>query len=764
MLARVVLWIATLSVTTPVGAEPAAPAKPETPRSGTAAPELVPPKLSSDATALYPKGAHGDATVLLDLLVDRDGHVADVRVVSGEPPFSDAAAASARDYRFEPATRGEVAVRARIRFLVRFTAPPPETPEGAAPSPEPKPTKTIPAAKPVRAPEGAVEVEVQGTRPEVAASRLGRAEVRQMPGAFGDPFRAIEALPGVTPIVSGLPYFFVRGAPPGNVGYFLDGVRVPLLYHVAAGPSVIHPALVDKVDLYPGGYPARYGRFAGGIVAGETRPPANELHGEASLRLVDVGGLVEAPLFGEHVTGLVSGRYGYPGLILPLFAPEAILQYWDYQARAAVDVGRHGTASVFAFGAYDFVGNRRRDGTTEIGFASEFHRVDLRYDHEFSGRTKLRAAATVGFDRTRGDQDTSIRDRMVGSRVELRHEIGRNATLNAGADLVLDFFDVGTNSTSSDAATLVEFVPTRRDVTTGVYADLSLRVDRRVRITPGLRADLYAWGVQTSVGIDPRISAEYTVSDRVRLLHAIGVAHQPPSFIGPIPGVQIGKGVLQTSLQHSFGVETQLPASFVGTATVFHNAMFDLTDVLGTTRPGQSIDGAGAVELLRDRVLGSTVGLELYVRRPLTRDVGGFLAYTLSRSVRSGGSLSVAPSNFDRTHVFQVAVAWNLGRRWRAGTRGMFYTGALDLREQRTPIPNPDGTFSSQVTTSTERRRLPTFYRLDVRLEKRWSLGERGYWAFVFEVLNATLTKEWVDSRTQIGPVTVPSIGLEAAF
>jgi hypothetical protein len=65
--------------------------------------------------------------------------------------------------------------------------------------------------------------------------------VRELPGAFGDPFRAIEVLPGVTPIATGLPYFYVRGAPPGNVGYFLDGVRVPYLYHIGLGPSVIHP-------------------------------------------------------------------------------------------------------------------------------------------------------------------------------------------------------------------------------------------------------------------------------------------------------------------------------------------------------------------------------------------------------------------------------------------------------------------------------------------------------------------------------------------
>ncbi len=87
-----------------------------------------------------------------------------------------------------------------------------------------------------------------GERP-ADVKRLGRADVRQMPGAFGDPFRAIEVLPGVTPIVSGLPYFFVRGAPPGNVGYFFDQVNIPLLFHGAAGPGVIHPAFIESVNL-----------------------------------------------------------------------------------------------------------------------------------------------------------------------------------------------------------------------------------------------------------------------------------------------------------------------------------------------------------------------------------------------------------------------------------------------------------------------------------------------------------------------------------
>src|SRR4029079_7052967 len=135
------------------------------------------------------------------------------------------------------------------------------------------------AAEAKRAGAGATtreeQVESHGERVEPGRSAtLSRTEVRQIPGTFGDPFRAIEIMPGVTPVVSGLPFFFVRGAPPGNVGYFLDGVRIPLLFHVGAGPSVVHPGLIQRVDLYPGGYPAYFGRFSGGIVSGETAPPS----------------------------------------------------------------------------------------------------------------------------------------------------------------------------------------------------------------------------------------------------------------------------------------------------------------------------------------------------------------------------------------------------------------------------------------------------------------------------------------------------------
>jgi TonB family protein len=307
-------------------------------------PVIVMPK-SLSTPAKYPEQGTVAARVLLEITVDKEGRASNPKLLDGAEPFATAAVAAIGDWRFSPATRDGVPVDARIRFVVRFTPPNLELPPPgrAVPTlPTPKPSQKGTKGKQTKE----IEVTIQGERPEAAVVSMGRSDVEQMPGAFGDPFRAIDVLPGITPIVSGLPFFFIRGAPPGNQGYFFDGIRVPLLYHVAAGPSVVNPALVDRVDLYAGGYPARYGRFAGAIIAGESRDPTPQYHAQGSVRLVDSGGYVTAPV-GRGVVAL-GGRYSYTGAIVSLIVPQVKIEYWDYQAKVVQYLSDRDTVSLFA--------------------------------------------------------------------------------------------------------------------------------------------------------------------------------------------------------------------------------------------------------------------------------------------------------------------------------------------------------------------------------------------------------------------------------
>ncbi|WP_437758188.1 TonB-dependent receptor plug domain-containing protein [Sorangium sp. So ce1389] len=788
---------------------PAAAAQPPA-AAAQAAPQITMPSPLGPTDPPYPPGGVGDATVVLRITVHADGTVSVVEA-EGEEPFVSAAVGAAPSWRFEPARRYGRPINARILFRVAFRDPRPVAPVApaalaelpAAPAGPAPPGQSAAPAPPSRpAPPEAIDVVVVGERAAPMTTSMTREEVRQMPGAFGDPFRAIEALPGVTPIASGVPYFFVRGAPPGNVGYFVDGVRVPLLYHVALGPSVIHPALVERVDLYPGGFPARFGRYIGGVIAGETREPARLFHGEGNIRLFDAGALVEAPWADGRGTALVGGRYAYPGALLSLFSPGVELGYWDYQARATYDLSPYDRVGLFAFGSHDYLAQIEDDGETDVVLAGDFHRIDLRYDRFFARGGRLRHAVTLGYEESSNqDGERAGRTRLVGTRTELSAPVSERLTVRAGADAQLERYDIDIRENDGDFPSrndraLARLFTSREDLAAGLWADVVVRATPALEVVPGLRGDLFASEGATDATVDPRLATRLQATPSVALLSAFGMTHQPPSFLGAVPGLQVGglRGGTQTGLLASAGVELRLPEGFRATVTAFRSGFFNLSDALGNRPPGTDVGLGQRAEL---RATGSTHGLEIYAHRSLSKRVGGFVSYTLSRSVRHVGRESF-DSAFDRRHVLNAAAAVDLGRGWKLGGRAVFYSGIpmtldYDLWGGDGNGQRPDNDDEDRPDTEEDIRRreqlreqiaqyvrrlslperLPAFFRLDLRLEKRWVLREGRLVSLTVEVLNATAGKETLQYECSIlrgcepeelGPIVIPSIGVEASF
>lgn len=608
-------------------------------------------------------------------------------------------------------------------------------------------------AEPTNEPD---EVVVHGTRSE--EETITRAEAREVPGAFGDPLRAIEMQPGIAPIATGLPYFYLRGAPPGNIGYFLDGVRVPTLYHLALGPSVVHPSLVESVALYPGPYPARYGRFGAGVVTAETAPPATELGGDASVRLVDAGAFVKAPFADYRGSVAIGGRYSYTSAILSLIVPELEVSYWDYQALASYDVTPDDTIGILSFGASDFLSEARASGVSPL-YDTEFHRLDLRYDRRLGGGATLRVAGTVGADHSTLQAGQIIVDsETLAFRTELSLPLGRNARFRAGADVELARYaaTVDEDPASNLAPGVLEFTAARfglhDDVTSGVWLDAELVVAPGIRLAPGVRVDVFVSDDTTLVGVDPRIQAEFDLSRTLTVTQGVGIVHQRPSFTIPLAGLQPVTDHLQKSVQASSGVRLKLPEDVSASATAYGALHLDLSDPIAASRSGGGDPFIGPPL----RWLGRSYGLELMLRRGLTRKLGGYLAYTLSRSQRSIERRS-EPAPYDRAHVVSGAVAYDLGRSWRAGARASFYTGfPMEV---------------AYIEAASDPPRSSPFFRLDWRLEKTWPMGD-GTISFVVEVLNTTFQREelrggcsaHVCKSEVIGPVTVPSLGVEAAL
>lgn len=165
-----------------------------------------------------------------------------------------------------------------------------------------------------------------------------------------------------TPSIPAAPIVAPRLIRDEGVGYPEQalGERV-YVYHIGLGPSVVPLGWINRIDIYPGGYPAPFGRFAGGVVSAQTRGPEPALSGEAKLRRFDVGGLIETPF--------ARGRGSLLAALLSFLSPEVKLDYRDHQARATHEPSARDRFSAFGFGSHDLPGEKRNGILRRLGDA-----------------------------------------------------------------------------------------------------------------------------------------------------------------------------------------------------------------------------------------------------------------------------------------------------------------------------------------------------------------------------------------------------------
>lgn len=163
-------------------------------------------------------------------------------------------------------------------------------------------------------------VTTKAIKRDAQAQGLSQEEFLSMPGTFGgDPVRAAQNLPGVGQSGGGA-QIIVQGASPDDTGYFINGHRVPLVFHFGGLSSVVMPQAVERVDLLPSGYGPEYSRAIGGVINLQTKDPKKDRHhGFSYVDLLTSGAMFEGPL-SEKSSYLVAGRYAYIGYVLKAVA------------------------------------------------------------------------------------------------------------------------------------------------------------------------------------------------------------------------------------------------------------------------------------------------------------------------------------------------------------------------------------------------------------------------------------------------------------
>ena len=205
--------------------------------------------------------------------------------------------------------------------------------------------------------------------------------------------------------------------------------------HLLSGPSVIHPEFIDEIQFYPGGAPAPYGGYTGGIVDGRT---ARARRDERLARLrrrtcCRPAGSCAQPVAPLGATVTAAGRYGYPGFLLGARDQPGVAVVLGLPAAARRRHARRNGWTVFVFGARDELDTPAPDARCrtipnpplEPSLILGFHRLDLRLHlHAGTTRTRRSAPCSATTARVSNGTDFSVWTRRAADRgdVEARQQ------------------------------------------------------------------------------------------------------------------------------------------------------------------------------------------------------------------------------------------------------------------------------------------------------------------------------------------------------
>ena len=610
------------------------------------------------------------------------------------------------------------------------------------------------------------DVVVRGVRARrpIVSQEVTREEARSVPGTFGDAVKVVENLPGVARPALGSGQLVVWGAAGQDTRVYVDGLRLPRLYHEGGYRSVLHPDLVRSVELVPGGYGAAYGRGLGGLVTVQLRPLDEPgVHGTASVDVLDAGVSTRARL-SDRVSVAIAARRSHLSEIVPVFTSRDVGEltplprYYDAQARVVLTLATDETLELGGLLSSDAV--ERSVPSADIAAAKRESRAlgfglgYLRYTKRLDDGASVFVLGSVGREQRRLTNrfgaiptEVSTGATLYGLRTGWRGTALDHLTMDVGLDLELAGTNVsragsiGAPPREGDARVFGQPLADQINAdgwktTTGsvaAHAEVDAALfDGKVHVVPGARFEPYLSatsrrtprvGETPAIGfsgqdtaVEPRVSVRWGPAPRIAFKAAFGIYHQAalPEDLSAVFGTPT-LGLAQAKHFMMGGAFGLWPALEVE-VTPFLTLSEDLVARSGAERPALA-------NALAQTGVGRAYGTQLLVRLRKAGRLAGWVSYTMSRSQRRDTpDARWRLFDGDQTHVLTALASCDLGRGFEAGARVRAATGM-----PRTPVV---GAYYDVIADAyqplfgpTNTMRLPAFFAVDLRIAKHFPIA-----------------------------------------
>lgn len=611
-------------------------------------------------------------------------------------------------------------------------------------------------------------------------------QIEKMPSLLGekDLIRMVQLLPGVQSGNEGSTGFYVRGGGADQNLILLDGITVYNVSHLFGFLSLFPPEAVKSVELWKGGFPARFGGRLSSVLDIKLRDGNQKKYsGNISTGLLSSKVSVEGPLKKDKSSFIITGRRTYvDALIKPFVDKKNTGGYFFYDGIAKLNVTVN-NRNRFFISAYS--GQDKFYSTVSDKYTTNGKPVSS------SSKTGFRWGNFTGSLRWNQILSKTLHVNYAASITQFRYQLDFTGKQNTGElndtalDLQYSYFslikDINIKAEtdwyasnrykikSGISYTRHSFVPSSSSVRRWSngninYADESGRtinadesvffiegetdLIRNLKLNIGLHNSIYAVENALFPSLQPRISGLYKINDRSDLRFSYTYMLQPIHLLtnnGPglptdlwVPATKKVKP--QKAYQYSLGYRMASGQAYEFSLEAYYKRMRRIIEYIeGANFLNTALNWEDKVEAGS----GDSYGGELFIQRKKGMFTG-WVGYTLSWSNRNFESLNEGQTFFykyDHRHDFKsvmiyepkknldLSLAFVLHSGNRITLPDVFYNGASGSFS----YGFPDFLFSTSNTqlvynaSGRNNYQMKTYHRLDfsINFNKERKRGTR---------------------------------------
>lgn len=596
------------------------------------------------------------------------------------------------------------------------------------------------------------EVIVKGQRTRVPISResLRGLEIKRIPGTAGDALRALQALPGIGVANDFNGALYIRGGAPEDNLFYFDRLELGYPYHFGGLVSTLSSAVIERIDVYAGGFGAEFGADAQAVVDIYSRPGKRErLGGKFNVNLLYSEAVLEGPI-GKSGSWYAAGRRSSAELLPLPIDPEIVTafpRFWDYQTRINYDLGPKHQLNFNAFAADDSfefkLGAENVDNDPTLAgrfyLKNSFNGQGIHLSSTFTNRltsdfllSRSYNAFNIGFG---FGYFLNVKVPVYSLREDLTYSLNQQNQLESGVLLAASPASVSSFFTRPPDEGEVDFdfiLAEKVSVnSTNWFNHIEGYLQHRytpfefLSIALGLRVDYF--NLTNEVSLGPRTSIKYKMPSGPEFRFSYGRYEQSPQPYQILPEVGNPNLAPSQALHYILEVERQISPK-----TSFKVAGYykDLSALI-TRDAKQSYLNQGE---------GFARGVEIFLRHTASDKFFGWVSYANSVSIRRDRPDEPERLySFDQTHVatltanYKLTRTWEIGAKWQYSTGNPYtpVTGSTRLRH-----PQAAKIIYIPIYGEPNSERVSPFHRLDIRINKsfiftRWQI------AIYLELINA---------------------------